>query len=919
MYDAAESYKSAVRSDCRCWRSRLDFGEFFVDTAESISLMRSSQAAEGVTVGAVAAPMIRITLAGLDHELTGRSFVWRLGVLPAESFTGDNLPEDFEYIPMGEFTVKSVRRNGLRYDLECAHKLAAADKTHISALTFPTTAQALMEEVVNSLGLTFRQTLSPELTVEALPEGAAKRDIMGWIAALYGGFVCADRGDGVSIRWYEDSGYTAPPSAFSSPDIGEQQVTYTAVTCAAGEQLYTYGHGRAMSFTCPFMTAERFEEIAPSLAGFTYRPCRLPYLLGDPMIDPWDKIAFSYDGESYSFPAAEISLEHKGGVTGALEAKDSDAESAERVDPITRAVNRLVQLIKDGRDEIEQDIADAVAEATAAIRGGAGGYFYIISDSDGTNKETIWCDNKDPDLATHGIRINTEGIGFWVKDPDDPESTLFNGPYIQAWTMDGKLIADFIKAGILSGIKIICTEGTIGGWTIREDAIVSPDESVRLESTYELPLTRHKDLRELTHRELRELTHREIRYMLSRTMGKARISAAKDADMIYMQDAAVTVEHSGQKQAVFDKSGMTLYDDTGKRFAGIQRSGSKLTLGGGALGGISWVVGLSEVFSFTTAAGFVMNGDLDARNIDAGDIDAADIAAWDVSSDMFRVTGRYESAGYIDPIEDHGGYNIYSPEGTFLGGARAAMIDGLEGIVFSPSWRDTEFFGIWTQHTSVLYDEDPCLAWYRESDDLRVSKTLRLKGDLVMSSGSSGEFKDMVTLSPYGLIFRSDGGTYARLTTSLVLPDTHNFDVRLEDADNFRLLDDTSVIWEYSGAYDSLHAYRDLDMHSHLLLNADIQSTSDERLKRDIRECEKDCLAVINALKLISFAWADGSGGESIGFSAQQAGEVSPDLQGSCSDRLTVREGRLIRYLVGAVQQLSREMEEIKCRLDLHE
>ena len=915
MYNASENYKNTVRSDCRCWSSRLDFGTFFVDSAEAVALTRGSQSGEGITVGAVIAPAVKITLTSLDRELSGRSFVWRLGVLPADRFTGDNTPEDFEYIPMGSFTVKSVRRTGLKYELTCEHKLAKSDTVHSSALSFPTTAQALAEEVCNSLGLTFTQTLTPAVTVEGLPEGATKRDILGWVAALYGGFISSDRADGVSVKWYGDSAYTVPLNAISEPETGEQQITCTAVVCAAGDKTYTYGSGTAMSFACPLMTAERFEIVARQLAGYTYRPCRLSYLLGDPLIDPWDTVTLEYDGETYTIPAAELTLEHKGGVTGSLTAKEGSSGTAVRTDPITRMVSRLTKLISDNKDEIELDIAAAVAEATAELRGGAGGYFYIIGDADGTNKETIWCDNKDPALATHGIRINTAGIGFWVKDPDDPESTLFNGPYTMAWTMNGILYADFIKAGVLSGIEIICTQGRIGGWEITEDAIISPDGSVRLDSTREEPLTTHADLRENSyqHSELRGLTHREIRYILSRTVGKAQISASKDGSEIYMRDAALTVESAGRKSSVFDGSGMTLYDGGGKYFGFVGRHDDALRTDMGSAARIEWTAGGDTVLIFDKRRGLLtFGGDITVGNVNAGDITSGDIAAGNIAAgeikgSILRVKSEYGQNSNVT-IEDHGGLNIYDPNDVYMGGMRAQSRYGEEGIMMTlPA--NTDFAGLWRQYDSWYAEELPIAAWYRQEDHILINSPVLHHGSLSFVTGVHDDFAEGTTIDYRAVIVKYQGDEVGRLDFGLTDfgptdTDVLSLDMIAAEADRIRWRESNSTVWEYVSSSSKLNAYRDIDMQHNALLNADISSSSDERLKDNITDCGEDCLAVINALRLIGFDWKDGEH-ENIGFSAQQVKTVSPDLTGENGGYMTVREGRLIRYLVGAVQQLS--------------
>lgn len=935
MYNASEEYTSAVRSDCRSWRSRLIFSDTEVYGVESISYTTGSQAGTTVTVGSAIAPSIKVTLTALAQELTGRTFTWELGILPdIDDFTGDNPNTDYEYIPIGRFTVDAVQKNGTRSELTCSHKLSKADVVHRSALSFPTTAQALVEEVANSLGLTFAQTLIPTISIEGIPEGATKRDILGWCAALYGGFACADRADGMYIRWYEDSGYTLPLNALSDPEIAEQQITYGAVKCTVDSStVYTSGEGKAMEFTCPFMTAARFEQIAPSLIGFSYRPCKAAMLMGDPLFDPYDLLTLEYEGDDYIFPAAKITLEHKGGVSSTVEAEgEESAQTEERTDPITRAVNRLVKLIKENKDEIEQDIADAVREATELLRGGAGGYFYIIDDGDGTNRETIWCDNKDPDLATHGIRINTAGIGFWVKDPDDPDSNLFDGPYTQAWTIDGTLIADFIKAGVLSGIEIICTRGTIGGWNITDKSIESPDGSVRLDSTYDIPLTRHIDLRGLTHRELRDLTHREIRYIYKQTAGRAQISAGKEDDTIYMRDAALTVERNGNRLAVFDKDGMELTDTSGRRYLFVGRDGDGflLDLGGGA-SQIEWAVGGKAVFVYENGAfrfaGNISAGDVSADNLTVEQaVTAESVTAGDISSDMLRVTGRFGLESVFDRIEDHGGLNLYSPDGEFFGGMRPVDgadtalshpdFDNRRGINLSPDGTNAGFFALWPQMSPNSYDFRPVFAWVEGWNDWQVYRDIRMRSAQIRMGGELYGDRVYLSLGERGITwYDADGDSNAFLgNTSL------SDDVTLDfSAPWLRWRSEDDTVWEYTSLDDTLHGRRDINMHGNSIINADIQTTSDERLKKNISPCGEDCLAVIRALGLISFDWKDTGEHENIGFSAQQAGSISPDLLGEHNGIYTVNEGRLIRYLVGAVQQLAKEMEELRCRLDSHE
>ena len=89
---------------------------------------------------------------------------------------------------------------------------------------------------------------------------------------------------------------------------------------------------------------------------------------------------------------------------------------------------------------------DAVNNATAWLTS-ANGYVVAIRNQDGSWKELLFMDTNDPATARNGIRINNHGIGLWNYSRDG--GNVLDGPYTNAWTIDGNLIADFITTGIL--------------------------------------------------------------------------------------------------------------------------------------------------------------------------------------------------------------------------------------------------------------------------------------------------------------------------------------------------------------------------------------------------------------------------------------------------------------------------------------
>lgn len=94
---------------------------------------------------------------------------------------------------------------------------------------------------------------------------------------------------------------------------------------------------------------------------------------------------------------------------------------------------------------------DAIDKQTRLITGAFGGHHVQIMGADGFPSEDLWMDTADINTAVNIIRINKNGVGF--------STTGIDGPYRNAWTIDGQLSADFITTGNL--IANIITTGLL--------------------------------------------------------------------------------------------------------------------------------------------------------------------------------------------------------------------------------------------------------------------------------------------------------------------------------------------------------------------------------------------------------------------------------------------------------------------------
>lgn len=122
-----------------------------------------------------------------------------------------------------------------------------------------------------------------------------------------------------------------------------------------------------------------------------------------------------------------------------------------------------------------KEINRKVDNATQLITGGTGGYVVLdIQDPTTGEKMHPWriliMDTSDKDTARHVIQFNQNGIGF--------STTGIAGPYTNAWTIDGNLVADFITTGTMLADRIRGGTMELGGTGLgRDGSIIVKDAS----------------------------------------------------------------------------------------------------------------------------------------------------------------------------------------------------------------------------------------------------------------------------------------------------------------------------------------------------------------------------------------------------------------------------------------------------------
>ena len=145
----------------------------------------------------------------------------------------------------------------------------------------------------------------------------------------------------------------------------------------------------------------------------------------------------------------------------------------------TESTNKDQNAISDRIDRVaastSREINRKVENATQLITGGKGGYVALdVEDPDTGEKMHPWriliMNTPDKETATNVIQLNQNGIGF--------STTGINGPYRNAWTIDGNLLADFITTGTMVSERVRGGTYEVGGSGLAKDGqIVVKDAS----------------------------------------------------------------------------------------------------------------------------------------------------------------------------------------------------------------------------------------------------------------------------------------------------------------------------------------------------------------------------------------------------------------------------------------------------------
>lgn len=88
------------------------------------------------------------------------------------------------------------------------------------------------------------------------------------------------------------------------------------------------------------------------------------------------------------------------------------------------------------------------------------------------------------------------------------------------------------------------------------------------------------------------------------------------------------------------------------------------------------------------------------------------------------------------------------------------------------------------------------------------------------------------------------------------------------------------------------------------------RSSSDYRLKTNIKKTTKKCLPIINSIEMVQFDWKNSGKHEELGLIAQQAMKHIPEMAHLTDKYYTVDYSKVVPFLIKAIQELSERIDK---------
>lgn len=453
MYQSTTAFGTLVQQDSRTFKCLLTYGETSITTVRSIKFTGGSEGEDDFSLGSTMSQYIEVTIPGKGLVVEGTEMLLQIGM---------DVNGKTEYIPMGYFTAGKSQKTDDQITFTAYDRMMNTERT-FSMNDTTTNTVAVLKKIAEITGVPIVTTGLTAISMK-VPKGYSCREVLSYVAQLYGAFAVCNRIGQIELHTYVDSAYKIGAGRYwGNFEHNDYAFNVTRMVCATGENKngtsisITAGSGtRSISLSNPFMTQAVLNKILASFKNFSYMPGTLK-MLGDPRLDPWDILTVTdLFGNTYKVPIMKLDWEYDGGLTYSVEAVGLSEEetNADYKGPQTKEMERYyAQLVMIDRAMINKLDVETAKITYASIK-----ELDVVKE----NVEEIDAKKANIDLANVNNAWIEKGV---LKDGSIGTAAIHEGAVTNAKIADAtieaakikSINADSIVAGTIKTERLIIT------------------------------------------------------------------------------------------------------------------------------------------------------------------------------------------------------------------------------------------------------------------------------------------------------------------------------------------------------------------------------------------------------------------------------------------------------------------------------
>lgn len=311
MISVSTAIANAIEQDNRTFDAKIYYNGAEIE-CDIQSLLIYKGACGDFSVGSVYAPYFEMTCNG-DVDVSDKELLLKIGVKFNDTF----LPVADHYFDIGYFTAhgNDIEKSGKQTTFTAVGKLSnISNVPYVDEL--PRTLATVKGKIETLTGLTITLkgiTLDSTEITESM-NGMTCRDALSVLASVVGGFVTEDNAGNVVIAkfGYGEAVRISTDRMFDEPKFADSYTLNTFKIIVNGA--YTNSDGEEIpavtipsepvtnpSYTASnkYMTESLYSKFYNNLNGLSFAPATVDVALGDPRLEPWDKITFMGYGGIY--------------------------------------------------------------------------------------------------------------------------------------------------------------------------------------------------------------------------------------------------------------------------------------------------------------------------------------------------------------------------------------------------------------------------------------------------------------------------------------------------------------------------------------------------------------------------------------------------------------------------------------------